>query len=127
MQRTLEELETAVREKICAVCTDRDGKGGCGLEDPSACALFRLFTQMARAIESIASDDIRDYVNAVRKDVCSVCSGQEPDGTCEQRDQVRCALDAYLIPIVEAIEEATGRKQTTAALETRGSVALTCT
>jgi hypothetical protein len=116
MQRTLAEIETIVRAKICAVCSDRDGKGGCGLEEPSACALFRLFPQVARAIQSTDSDDIRDYIVAIRMAVCSVCRDQEYDGTCEKREQVSCSLDAYLIPIVEAIEEANGRKL----------VALTC-
>jgi hypothetical protein len=125
MKLTLEELETVVRGKICAVCSDRDGKGGCGLEEPSECALFRLFPQVARAIQSTASDDIRDYVAAIRGEVCSSCWDREPDGTCERREQVRCALDAYLIPIVETIEEATGRTLTTA-LAPRGPVALTC-
>jgi hypothetical protein len=125
MQRTLEELETVVRRKICAVCSDRDDKGGCGLENPSSCALFRLFPQVARAIQSVDSHDIRDYVAAIREGVCSVCRDQDRDGTCEKRELVDCALDAYLIPIVEAIEEATGRKLTTA-LAPRGPVTLTC-
>jgi hypothetical protein len=60
MQPTFEELETVVRGKICAVCSDRDGKG--------------TISQPA--------------------------------------------------PIVEAIEEATGRKLTTA-LAPRGPVTLT--
>ena len=124
MRPTLEELESIVRAKICAVCSDRDGKGGCGLEDPSICALFRLFPQVARAIQSTESDDIRDYVAAIRAGVCSICREQEPDGTCELREQVRCALDSYLILIVEAIEEATGRKLRT---DPPGSVvSLTC-
>src|SRR5260370_4566215 len=99
MQLTLEELETVVRGKICAVCSDRDGKGGCGLEEPTACALFRLFPYVARAIQSTHSDDIRDYIAAIREGVCSVCRDQEGGGTCARREQVRRSLDAYLIPI----------------------------
>jgi len=127
MQLTLEELETVVRGKICAVCSDRDAKGGCGLEDPTTCALFRLFPQVAKAIQSTHSDDIRDYIATIRAEVCSICRDEEGDGTCEKREQVSCSLDAYLIPIVEAIEEATGRKLSTTALAPRGPVTLTCT
>jgi hypothetical protein len=64
---------------------------------------------MAAAIQSTHSDDIRDYVRAIREKVCSICEEQAADGSCEQRNQVRCALDAYLLLVVDAIEEATGR------------------
>lgn len=108
MERTMEELEAIVRRTICAVCSDRKQNGECGLEDPSACALFRLFPQVARAIRATDSEDIRDYIAAIRAGVCSCCRDQEADGTCRQRSEVRCALDAYLLPIVDLIEEATG-------------------
>jgi hypothetical protein len=35
---------------------------------------------------------------------------QDAEGHCETRERVDCALDAYLLLIVDAIEEATGRK-----------------
>jgi len=110
MERSLVELEAIVRNRICAVCTERTAEGQCGLEEPSSCALFRLFPEVATAILSVDSDDIRDYVEAIRQRVCSVCTEAAADGSCETRQQVRCALDAYLLPIVEAIEEATKKR-----------------
>jgi hypothetical protein len=98
-----------VRERVCRVCTDRLVDGSCGLENPQSCALFRLFPQVADAIQSTRSDDIRDYIQAIRAKVCSICPDQTADGFCEARQQVRCALDAYLVLIVDAIEEARGR------------------
>jgi hypothetical protein len=109
MARTLEELEAIVRERICRVCTDRTVDGACGLEDPSKCALFRLFPQVARAVQSTSSDDIRDYIRAIREQVCSFCEEQAADGECETRKQVQCALDAYLLPIIDAIDKSTGK------------------
>jgi len=109
MDRSFEELEAIVRNRICSVCTDRTEEGGCGLEKPSSCALFQLFPRVAQAIQSVNSDDIRLYIDAIRRDVCSVCQEQALDGTCETRQKVNCALDAYLVLVVEAIEEATGR------------------
>jgi hypothetical protein len=109
MARTLDELEAIVRERICSVCTDRTVDGACGLEDPSGCALFRLFPQVARAVQSTSSEDIRDYIRSIRQQVCSVCEGQTTGGECESRKQVQCALDAYLLPIIDAIEESTGK------------------
>src|ERR1700674_1974730 len=109
MARTLDELEAIVRGRICRVCTDRTVKGDCGLEEPSSCALFRLFPQVARAVQSVNSDDIREYMRAIPEQVCSVCSDQTSDGECESRKQVQCSLDAYLLPIIDGIEEATGK------------------
>jgi hypothetical protein len=110
MERSLPELETIVRDRICRVCSDRTADGNCGLEQPSACALFRLFPQVAKAIQSVQSDEINDYILAIRQEVCTVCNEQLADGSCEVRHQVQCALDAYLLLIVDVIEETTGRK-----------------
>ena len=109
MERSLVELEELVRNRICAVCTDRKTDGTCGLEDPVQCALFRLFPQVAQAIGSVHSDRLEDYIAAIRHNVCAICNEQDADGDCGLRHQVQCALDSYLLLVVEAIEEATGR------------------
>src|SRR5262252_1902953 len=109
MDRSLAELEAIVRKRICNLCTERTVAGGCGLEEPTSCALFRLFPQVAQAIQSVSSDDIHQYIEAIRTNVCSVCHEQERDGSCETRQMVQCALDAYLLLVVDAIEEATGK------------------
>jgi len=109
MDRSLAELEAIVRNRICRVCTSRTIDGDCGLEDPSSCALFQLFPQVAMAIQSVESDDIQQYVEAIRRHVCTVCADQDAEGRCETRQQVQCALDAYLLLVVDAIEEATGK------------------
>jgi len=110
MEHSLPELETIVRDRICRVYSDRTADGNCGLEQPSACALFRLFPQVAKAIQSVQSDEINDYIKAIRQGVCTVCNEQADDGSCEVRHQVQCSLDAYLLLIVDVIEEATGKK-----------------
>jgi hypothetical protein len=109
MDRSLAELEAIVRNKICKVCTSRTVDGECGLENPSSCALFQLFPRVAQAISSVSSDNINDYIEAIRRQVCSICADQDPSGRCETRQQVQCALDAYLLLVVDAIEEATGK------------------
>ena len=109
MGRSLVELESIVRNKICKVCTERTVDGNCGLDEPQDCALFRLFPQVAQAIQSVDSDDIQQYLDAIRRNVCSVCVDRASDDSCETRQEVRCALDAYLLLVVDAIEEATGK------------------
>jgi hypothetical protein len=64
---------------------------------------------VAQAIQSVQSDDIQQYLDAIRRGVCSICVDQAADGSCQTRQQVRCALDAYLLLVVDAIEEATGK------------------
>ena len=109
VNHSLAELESIVRNRICGVCTERTVSGNCGLPEPNQCALFRLFPQVAQAIQSVNSDDISQYIEAIRRNVCSVCAEQAADGSCETRQMVQCALDAYLLLVVDAIEEATGK------------------
>ena len=92
MDRSLVELESIVRNRICNVCTERTVEGQCGLEEPSSCALFRLLPQVAQAIQSVKSDDIQEYLDAIRANVCSVCVDRAADGSCETRQEVRCAV-----------------------------------
>src|SRR3954449_7244601 len=80
MDRSFEELEAIVRNRVCGVCTERTDEGQCGLENPSSCALFRLFPQVAQAIQSVDSSDIQPYIEAIRRNVCSVCQELEQDG-----------------------------------------------
>jgi len=109
MNLTLPELEAILKKRICGVCTDRTIEGDCGREQPSDCALFRLLPQVVNAIRSVDSHDIREYIGAIRRGVCSVCVQEAADGSCKEREQVRCALDAYLLLVVDAIEECTGK------------------
>ena len=109
MERSLAELEQILRTRICAVCSDRRDDRSCSLEEPEECAIFRHLPLVAHAIRATDSTDVADYVRAIRSNVCDICSQQAADGSCEMRQQVRCALDAYLVLIIDAIEEATGR------------------
>jgi len=109
MNRTLVELEEIVRRRVCGVCSERTEQGNCGLEQPSECALFRLFPLVAQAVQSVSSNEIEPYLAAIRANVCTICFDQDRSGVCEKRDRVRCSLDAYLPLVVDAIEEATGK------------------
>jgi hypothetical protein len=121
MDRSQAELEAIVRKRICSLCTERTVQGQCGLEEPSQCALFQLFPQVVQAIQSVSSDNILDYIEAIRANVCSVCHERQSDGSCETRQMVRCALDAYLLLVVDAIEEATGKTFNKSQLSVIGS------
>jgi hypothetical protein len=109
MRPRVDELEAIVRRRICAICEFRKVEEACSHEEPGRCSLFELFPLVAQAIAATDSDNIEDYRNAIRENVCSVCIDQTLDGSCERREKA-CALDGYLEQIVEAVEEATGRR-----------------
>ncbi len=109
MKPKLDELEAIVRNRICSLCSERTVEGACGAEEPEHCSLLTLFPLVAQAVMATESEDIQSYVDAIHEHVCSVCIDQRLDGTCPQREQKSCALDAYMPQVVEAIEEALGR------------------
>jgi len=120
MDRSLGELETIVRSRVCRVCSDHTVNWQCALEEPSNCALFRLFPQVAQAIESAAGADFPPYLKAIRRDVCSICADRAFDGSCEARTQLRCSLYAYLPLAVGAIREASGMTFDTSCIQPAG-------
>lgn len=109
MNTSMDELEAILRARICALCNERTAQGACGRDEADHCSLFELFPLVAQAILATGGDDIEEYIAAIRENVCPVCIEQRLDGTCPQRETMSCALDAYLGPIIESIEEAAGK------------------
>jgi hypothetical protein len=105
----LEELEAIIRKRICSLCNERTVEGACGAGEPEHCSLLTLFPLVAQAVIATEGEDDQAYVDAIHEHVCSVCIDQRLDGTCPQREEKRCALDAYMPQVIEAIEEALGR------------------
>ena len=108
MELSPEAARAILRERVCSVCTDRLADGTCGLSDERTCAFDKHIEQIVAAISRVRSPHVQDYIDAIRSDVCSVCE-QDEEGECEHRTHVECALDAYLILVIEAIEEARNR------------------
>ena len=107
-QEFLAKLEAALRLRICSVCVDRNVDGTCDVDAAGECILFDRLPQIARSISRVHSDKMDDYITAMRGDICMECCNQRLDGTCKERDEVRCTLDRYLLPIIETIEEVRG-------------------
>jgi hypothetical protein len=101
-------LENALRVRICGVCVDRNLSGACLLEQERECALFSSFPKIVQAVSQVRSNLLEDYVEAIRKTVCSQCIHQDEFGICRVREEVRCVLDRYLMLIVQTIEEFQG-------------------
>ena len=107
-EKSLARLEEVLRRRICGVCIDRNVDGTCALSERRECALFDRFPKIVQSISRVQSDQIDDYITAIREDVCIDCPNQDPEGLCRVREEVRCVLDRYLLLIVSAIEEVRG-------------------
>jgi hypothetical protein len=101
-------MESIVRNRVCAVCSERKTEEACGPSSESRCPLTQLFPLVAEAILATESEELEPYIQAIREHVCSVCVDQTLDGSCPRRGQ-GCPLDAYLPQVIDAIEEAAGR------------------
>jgi hypothetical protein len=89
MSLTLEELEAVIRNRICRACTDRTVDGKCGFEEPDEYALFRLFPEVARAIQATNSDHIVDYIDrSARTSARCAASARQ---TARARHATKCA------------------------------------
>jgi hypothetical protein len=104
-------LEQKFREKICAVCIDRNPDGTCDYDDQHSCTLMQKIPEAVEAISRVESPDIGPYIESLRKTVCQNCSFQQADQTCIPRNTDRCMLDSYLALVVEVIEEHFGHKR----------------
>ncbi|SRR5579885_254363 len=101
-------LEEALRRRICSVCIDQKLDGSCGRDAQHECTLFSRLPEIAYAVSKVKSNRVDDYVTALRQYVCATCPHQDAEGICEEREAVQCALDRYIGPIVETIEEIRG-------------------
>lgn len=100
----LQQLERKVKDLICPVCTERRPDGSCELTEQE-CPITMHLPRLLDLVGSVHSDRMQDYVEKVRSDICSVCrTTLSPIGQCDYRQEGRCALDAYLLPIVEVID-----------------------
>ena len=95
----------AIREKVCLKCVDGDGSGNCRLDPVVECAIQQYLPLIVQAVGRVASEEMEDYVRALRAITCAQCSHQSVNGYCMLRKDVDCALDRYFPLVVEAIEE----------------------
>jgi hypothetical protein len=101
----LEPYRKAIADKICTLCNDRDVHGKCSrpIEDP--CALNSHLDLIVDSVLGVGeSPDVDDYVKALRTKTCPNCR-QDDAGNCALRDLAQCAPDAYVLPVIEVIED----------------------
>ena len=95
----------AIRKKVCVHCIDFGADGQCKLSSDRQCGVEIYLDKIIGTIRSVKSNLLQDYIEALRKNVCSECKNQNPNGTCRLRSEAECGLDRYFEMVVEAIEE----------------------
>ncbi len=107
--RDLELYRVAVEARICPACLSRDPHGACGRPADSPCALRTHLGPLVEAILSVGgSTDLGEYTAAIRRLVCPNCR-QDETGWCALRAVSECTPNAYLIPLVEVVEDVARR------------------
>lgn len=98
--------EEAIRNYVCSRCIDLGEDGLCHSKDAQGCAIFRFLPELIGIAERIQSLRVDSYAKAIRENLCTYCWNQHPDGSCDIRQILDCALDRYLPLVLEAIENA---------------------
>ncbi len=106
MNEDLQELDRRLKERICPVCVERGPKGTCNLWELEKCPITLHPPRLVEVVRSVHSDQMEDYLEKVRQDICTNCeSALSPLGQCDVRNSGHCALDAYLLLIVQIIDD----------------------
>ncbi len=95
----------AIRERVCMKCIDRTTSGLCVASTYDACAINRYLPEIIDIVLALPDAGNEVYVAKLRETVCAVCQHQSPDGRCDMRDDVECALDRYFPLVIEAIQD----------------------
>lgn len=105
-QNELRQLEGRLLSKICPICIERDVHGHCTFSQLPDCPIKLHLPQLVQIVETVHSRTMEAYVTAVRTRVCPFCPGVlSARGECNVRAAKECALDAYLLPIVQVTDE----------------------
>ena len=107
MDRTLDDQQVIVRNRICGFRTERDATPGCG-RDPDY-RWLRFFPQQVAASGFAAGGDSNRSIQAVRARAGGLQLDLPANGDCQPRHEVRRAINARRLLVVEAVEVASGR------------------
>ena len=100
-----ERYREAILRKVCEHCVDLGENGHCTLKGDRQCGVEIYLDKILDVVHSVHSDKLENYVEELRKHVCSECKNQLPDGNCQLRAAGNCGLDRFFEIVVEAIEE----------------------
>ena len=99
-------LKDRIFAVICPLCAERRADGSCGLERLDECPIATHLDALLFAAVTVESSRLDDYVDAVREDICATCRHRAlPADRCEIRTEGHCALDTFLSPTIEVMDD----------------------
>lgn len=115
------ELEDRLKSLICPICPELQPNSLCGLKKLDRCPISIHLDGLVHIVSSVHSDRMEHYVQKVRDEVCSTCRNPLfPRTGCDLRREGHCALDAYLLPIVEVVDDFLIERERRAAVPLNG-------
>lgn len=101
-----EELTNRLHAAICPTCTERREDGSCGLDRISECPLTTHLSALVYTAVTVKSGRMDRYVEAIRTKICPTCRHRaEPADRCDVRVEGHCALDSYLMPALDVVDD----------------------
>jgi hypothetical protein len=99
-------LKKRLNAVICPLCTERREDGSCGLERVEECPIATHLDALVYTAVTVNSDRMDAYVDAVRQNICPTCKHRAlPADRCDVRTEGHCALDSYLLPALEVVDD----------------------
>jgi hypothetical protein len=104
MMYQMDELEELIRTRVCMECIDRTGMGICGMGRVDECPLNRFMPQIVKAVKSVQTEKMDDYVIALHTELCGRPK-EVPASISTLAEEVEMVLDHHLPMLFDAIEE----------------------
>lgn len=100
----MDKYHKAIKENVCKFCTDSNDDGICTFSKHEICAVEFYLKKIVRIVHSIETEEISEYHNKLREEICSKCKTAE-NNFCYLREDANCSLDRYFPLIVETIKK----------------------
>ncbi len=100
-----------VEAEISPNCMHRMPSGVCRQPEDFPCPIHGNMAGIIDVVRSVSSDRIDPYVTRLREVVCQNCRMLDESGECKLRDNLDCCLDAFIVLIVQIVEEELAREQ----------------
>ncbi len=95
----------AIEERICSFCLDHSHDGMCSRPKDEPCAVSTHLAELVHVVLTTERrTDVEGFIERLRTELCPTCN-QDDIGHCPRRELAHCAVDSYILPIIDVIED----------------------